>query len=123
MLIAHKTALDPGEAQRSYFARACGTARFAYNWALAAWKQQYLAGEKPSEASLRRQLNSIKHEQFPWMREVTKTAPQQAIKNLGTAFKNFFAGTGKYPSSRRRVSMTVFGPIMARISSIPTPLR
>jgi len=28
-----------------------------------------------------------------WMRDVTKNAPQQAIKNLGTAFKNVFAGT------------------------------
>jgi putative transposase len=72
MIIAHKIAFDPNAAQESYFARACGTARFAYNWALAEWKRQYLAGEKPSEASLRRKLNSLKDEQFPWMREVTK---------------------------------------------------
>jgi putative transposase len=102
MIISHKIALEPREAQRSYFARACGTARFAYNWALAEWKQQYLAGEKPSEGSLRRKLNSIKDEQFPWMREVTKNAPQQAIRNLGTAFKNFFAGTGKYPRFKKK---------------------
>jgi putative transposase len=102
MIIAHKIALDPNEAQESYFARACGTARFAYNWALAEWKRQDLAGEKPSEASLRRKLNSIKDEQFPWMREVTKNAPQQAIKNLGTAFKNFFAGTGKDPQFKKK---------------------
>jgi Helix-turn-helix domain len=102
MIIAHKIALDPHEAQRSYYARACGTARFAYNWALAEWNRQYFAGEKPSEASSRRKLNSIKDEQFPWMREVTKNAPQQAIKNLGTAFKNFFAGTGKYPQFKKK---------------------
>src|ERR1700751_4529698 len=101
MLIAHKTALDPGEAQQSYFARASGTARFAYNWALAEWNRQYLAGEKPSEASLRRKLNSLKDEQFPWMREVTKNAPQQAIKNLGAAFKNFFVDLKK-PKRQRR---------------------
>jgi putative transposase len=35
MIIAHKIALDPNAAQEGYFARACGTARFAYNWALA----------------------------------------------------------------------------------------
>ena len=45
---------------------------------------------------MRRKLNSIKDEQFPWMREVTKNAPQQAIKNLGTAFKNFFAFNKRY---------------------------
>ena len=27
-----------------YFARASGTARFAYNWALAEWRRQYKAG-------------------------------------------------------------------------------
>jgi putative transposase len=35
MLIAHKIALDPTAAQRIYFARAAGTARFAFNWAKA----------------------------------------------------------------------------------------
>jgi Helix-turn-helix domain len=31
MLLAHKIALEP-TAQRWYFARAAGTARFAWNW-------------------------------------------------------------------------------------------
>lgn len=43
MLIAHRIALDPTNKQRTYFARAAGTARFAYNWALAQWKAQYEA--------------------------------------------------------------------------------
>jgi transposase len=47
---------------------------------------------------LRRQLNAIKREQFPWMLEVTKNAPQMAIIQLGAAFKNFFAGRTKYPN-------------------------
>jgi putative transposase len=101
MITAHKIVLDPNPAQENYFARACGTARFAYNWALAEWNRQYKAGERPSEASLRRQLNSLKHDAFPWMREVTKNAPQQAIKNLGTAFKNYFADLKK-PKRQRR---------------------
>src|SRR5215469_6502634 len=101
MITAHKIVLDPNPAQENYFARACGTARFAYNWALAEWNRQYKAGERPSEASLRRKLNSLKDDAFPWMREVTKNAPQQAIKNLGTAFKNYFADLKK-PKRQRR---------------------
>ncbi len=31
MIVAHKIALDPNNVQASYFARAAGTARFAYN--------------------------------------------------------------------------------------------
>jgi putative transposase len=96
ILLAHKIALDPNRAQSLYFARACGVARFAYNWALAEWRKQYRAGDKPNEVRLRRQLNSIKREQFPWMLEVSKTAPQQAIKNVGIAYKNFFEDLGKY---------------------------
>jgi putative transposase len=51
---------------------------------------------------LRRQLNEVKREQFPWMLEVTKAAPQQAIKNLGAAFKRFFSGKGKYPKFKKK---------------------
>jgi len=90
MIRVHKIKLEPTAAQEDYFRRACGTARFAYNWALAEWDRQRKAGEKPTEAALRKQLNAIKTEQFPWMSEVTKNAPQQAIKNVGLAFQHFF---------------------------------
>lgn len=108
MLMAHKIALDPNNVQATYFARASGTARFAYNWALAEWQRQYEAWKadnslpKPSQAALRRQLNTIKREQFPWMLEVTKNAPQMAIMQLGDAFKNFWAGRAKYPKFRKK---------------------
>jgi len=108
MLIAHKIALDPNNAQASYLTHACGVARFAYNWALAEWKRQYDAWKadnslpKPSQAALRRQLNAIKREQFPWMLEVTKCAPQMAIIQLGQAFQNFFAGRARYPQFRKK---------------------
>jgi putative transposase len=108
MILSHKIALDPNNTQRTYFARAAGTARFAYNWALAQWQEQYQACQdnpllaKPSEGALRRQLNAIKREQFPWMLEVTKCAPQQAIMQLGEAFENFFAGRAKYPRFHKK---------------------
>jgi putative transposase len=108
MILAHKIALDPTLAQAEYFARAAGTARFAWNWALARWRQEYAlwkeyqCGPKPSEGSLRRDLNALKDDVFPWMREVTKNAPQQAIKNLGAAFKNFFEGRAKYPTFKKK---------------------
>ena len=108
MLIAHKIALDPNNVQATYFARAAGTARFAYNWALAEWQRQYEACKtdpalpKPSQLALRRRLNSIKRDQFPWMLDVTKNAPQMAILQLGAAFDNFFAHRAKYPTFRKK---------------------
>ena len=108
MLMAHKIALDLNNVQATYMARAAGTARFAYNWALAEWQRQFEAHRadeslpKPGQLALRRQLNAIKREQFPWMLEVSKNAPQMAIIQLGQAFTNYFAGRARYPKFRKR---------------------
>jgi putative transposase len=108
MIVAHKIALDPNNVQATYFTKAAGVARFAYNWALAEWQRQYEAWKqdnslpKPTQHALRRQLNAIKREQFPWMLDVTKNAPQMAIIQLGQAFQNFFAGRAKYPKFRKK---------------------
>src|SRR5580692_2233632 len=102
MLRAHKIEIRTNNKQATYFAKASGTARKAYNWALNEWQEQYQAGGKPSEAALRRQLNSIKRQKFPWMLEVTKNAPQMAIIQLGDAFKRFFAKRASYPTFRRK---------------------
>ena len=108
MLRAHKIALAPNNAQATHLARACGVARFAYNWALAEWTRQYEAWKadnslpKPNQMALRRQLNAIKRSEFPWMLEVTKCAPQLAIMQLGEAFRNFFAKRAKYPKFRKK---------------------
>lgn len=102
MLLAHKIELKANNKQATYFAKACGTARKAYNWALEEWQKEYQAGGKPTEIALRRKLNSIKREQFPWMLEVTKNAPQMAIIQLGQAFKNFFAKRAQYPTFRKK---------------------
>lgn len=100
MFRAHKIEMRVNNKQATYFAKACGTARKAYNWALTEWEKQYEAGNHPTETALRRQLNSIKRKEFPWMLEVTKNAPQMAIIQLGEAFKNFFAKRAKYPAFR-----------------------
>ncbi|MGN7614181.1 RNA-guided endonuclease InsQ/TnpB family protein [Magnetococcales bacterium HHB-1] len=102
MLIAHKIEIGPNKVQATHLSKACGIARFAYNWALHQWKEAYAAGEKPTEAKLRKQLNAIKRNDFPWMLEVTKSSPQQAIKDLGTAFKRFFKGEGRYPQFKKK---------------------
>jgi transposase len=76
-------------------------------------------------------LNNIKDEQFPGMPEVTKNAPQQAVNNLGFAFKNFFAdlkkpklsGDSTIRGCKRRANTMVSGPTTARIRIIPMPSR
>ena len=102
MILAHKIQLVPNDKQSTYLAKACGVARFAYNWALDRWKKQYEAGEKVSEGKLRKELNAIKREEYPWMLEVTKCAPQLAIKDLGKAFQNFFAKRAEFPKFKKK---------------------
>lgn len=108
MLVAHRIRLEPNNVQATYLVRAAGVARFAYNWGLNEWQKQFEAWKadptlpKPNEAALRRQLNSVKREQFPWMLEVTKNAPQMALMQLGQAFENFFAKRANFPVCRRK---------------------
>ena len=106
--VAHKIELVPNKKQEEYFVKACGVSRFAYNWALEQWNKQYQAYKqdnslpKPNEFDLRKQLNAIKREQYPFLMEVTKCAPQQAIKNLGKAFASFFKKQNKYPRFQKK---------------------
>lgn len=108
MILAHRIRLDPNKAQTTHLARAAGIARFAYNWALVECERQFEACKvnpalpRPNQAVLGRQLNAIKRIQFPWMLEVTKNAPQMAIRQLGRAFQNFFDKRARYPRFRRK---------------------
>jgi putative transposase len=69
----------------------CGAARFAYNWGLARKAASYeLTGKSPSAIDLHRELNVLKKTDFPWLYEVSKCAPQEALRDLDRAFSNFF---------------------------------
>lgn len=110
MILGHRIELAPNIAQKQYLARSCGTARFAYNWALSRMEEHWqVQKELPPESrkyifesDLRKELNRIKREQFPWMMEVSKYVIQESIKNLGKAYKNFFAGRAKHPKRRKK---------------------
>jgi putative transposase len=102
MIFTHQIALDLTQVQEAYCCRAAGTARFTYNWALAEWKRQYQAGEHPTAATLKKQWNAIKHEQYPWVDEVHKDANQQPFTHLATAFRKFFSQEAKYPTFKKK---------------------
>ncbi len=102
MQTSHKIRLNPNNKQVTYFQKACGTARFVWNWGLAQWQQQYQQGQKPKVLNLKKQLNSIKKAEFPWIYEVTKYASQQPFINLGKAFKRFFKKQSAYPKFKKK---------------------
>ena len=92
MIKAHKIRLHPTEEQKIYFAKAAGTARFVWNWALAEWNRQHEAGEKPTALKLKKQFNEIRRKAFPWTWEVTKNACDQPFLDLGKAWATYFDG-------------------------------
>ena len=125
MILGHTIELAPNNKQATYFNKACGIARLAYNWALAEWQKQYQTDKNyrdeyqangieidktklnsPNQFKLRKQLNSIKKQQFPFMAQVTKCSQQEAIIQLSKAFDNFFKGQAKYPQFRKKASTT-----------------
>jgi putative transposase len=101
MILGHTIALDPTPEQAAHFRRACGTARFAYNWGLAEWQRMREAGEKPSMAAVKSRWNAHRKAELPWTYKITKCASGQAIMALGTAFANFLQDCKK-PCQRRR---------------------
>jgi putative transposase len=87
----YKTELDLNNEQRTLLLKYAGAARFAYNWGVARKIAAYKAGEKtPSAIDLHRELNILKQTAYPWMYEVSKCAPQEALRDLDRAYANFF---------------------------------
>jgi putative transposase len=102
MIVAHKIQLDPTVEQAMYFARAAGTARFVWNWALGEWDRQYKAGGKPSGMSLKREFNKVKYELFPWLDGIHRDAHAAPFTNLQKAFVRFFKKTAKRPKRKKK---------------------
>lgn len=74
-------------------AKHAGTARFAWNWALAERMRRYRENEGPARftnaVEQQRELDRRKASEFPWMYEVSKCGPQQALRDLDRGFRNF----------------------------------
>ena len=93
MKITHgyKTELDLNNKQKTLCLQHAGTARFAFNWALAKKQEAYKAGQKlPTAIDLHQELNKLKKTDFPWMYNVSKCAPQEALRDVDKAYDNFF---------------------------------
>ena len=90
----------------TYFRKGFGCARLAYNWGLAKHKEYYEQGIKKSAFDLKKEFNSIKKTEFPFVYEITKYATQQPFINLGKAFQKFFAdlkkGKVSYPRFKKK---------------------
>jgi putative transposase len=90
--------LDPAPRHRQGLGRAFGCTRVVFNDALAARREAFAAGEPYiTDAELSAQLTTVKTTpERAWLGNVSSVVLQQALADLNTAYRNFFASaTGK----------------------------
>lgn len=87
----YRTELDLNNKQITACKKHAGAARYTYNWGLKRKQEVYqTTGRSISAMELHRELNQLKQCELPWMYEVSKCAPQEALRDLDVAFTNFF---------------------------------
>src|SRR3972149_8143111 len=134
---AYRTELDPNNEQRTALLRHAGAARWAYNYGLRRKIDIYKeTGRSPSAIDLHRELNALKRKPVeeggvPWMYEVSKAAPQEALRHLDRAFEHFFRrckngakikGFPRFKSRKRGVGgCRLTGAIRATFSHVQLP--
>ncbi|MFH1778585.1 MAG: RNA-guided endonuclease TnpB family protein [Candidatus Omnitrophota bacterium] len=127
---AYRYELKPNNKQRTLLVKHAGCARFAYNWALARRIEEYKKeGTSNNAIKQHRQLNALKKTEFPWMYEVSKCAPQEALRDLQRAYENFFRrlkagenpGFPKFKKKGRNDSFRLTGAIYVYPKHIQLP--
>ena len=94
MLRAYKYRIYPTEVQKVLFAKTFGCCRFVYNWALnlkiTAYKERK---ETLGNVYLTNLMKSELKAEHEWLSEVNSQSLQSALRNLDTAYTNFFRNT------------------------------
>ena len=111
MLRAYKYRIYPTEEQKVLFAKTFGCCRFVYNWALNLKIEAYKQDKKSVayKEVQDRMVNELKKEN-QWLTEVNSQALLNSIRNLDTAYKNFFRDTHAvgFPKFKSRKSNQSF---------------
>ena len=85
----HKVRLVTNNAEATLLARHQGYARFAFNHALADFREGLDAGEWRGEKTLRPRFNAVKRTLAPWSASLSQNASKYAIVELGQAIEAF----------------------------------
>ena len=93
--------LDPTPAQDVLLSTHCGQARFLWNLCLEQWRLGQPGKRAPGYAELNRQLTELRAAE-PWLASGSVTAQQQVLRDLDQAKRNFFGGTHRRPTWRKK---------------------
>ena len=96
--------LIPNNEQNTRLFQFAGTARYAYNWAIAEVKGKYEADKKfLSDCELRKRFTQLKQEpKNIWLYTISNNVTKQAIKDAVNAYQKFFKGLSGFPRYKSR---------------------
>ncbi|MHA2053034.1 MAG: RNA-guided endonuclease InsQ/TnpB family protein [Candidatus Hodarchaeales archaeon] len=101
----YKFELHLNNKERTTLLKGANIARFAWNWGLAERLQRYKeqkGNDRYTDAMKQHKLlNSLKKTEFPWIYEVSKCIPQEALRDLEKAFQHFYQDR-KYVQTNKR---------------------
>lgn len=107
----YKFRLKPNAKQRELLAKHFGCARFVYNHFLEERQTEYKeTGKSSNYYKQAAKLTELKNGDCEWLKEVNSQTLQIALKNLDTAYKNFFKlhrGFPKFKSKKSKNSFSV----------------
>jgi len=87
----YKVEVDLNNEQKTACLKHAGCSRFAWNWGLARKQEAYKqTGKMPTAIDLHKELNALKQTDYPWMYEVSKCVPQEALRDLDAAYKHAY---------------------------------
>ena len=90
MEYSYKFRMYPNSQQIGLIQRTFGCCRFVYNYYLSERKTRYAAnGETMNYVACATDMTKLK-KALPWLSEVDATALQSSLRDLDTAYKNFF---------------------------------
>lgn len=90
MEYSYKFRMYPNAEQENLIRRTFGCCRFVFNYFLAQRVSEYEStGKSPPRFQQDKELTVLK-QKLEWLQEPDKCALQNAVKNLDTAYKNFF---------------------------------
>ncbi len=101
---AYKFRFYPNAKQKAHLAIEFGHSRHVWNWALYLKSAHYKAtGKGLSLKEVSRQLTQYKKsDEVAWLAQASSTCLTQKLRDLETAFSNFFAGRARYPRSKKK---------------------
>lgn len=108
MLLSIKVELKPNNKQVTQFRKTSGVARHAYNWANATINEVLKQREAdktiklPSAIDLHKKLVAEVKSVNAWYYETNKNVPQQALKELRTAWDRCFKKVAKQPRFKKK---------------------